>query len=270
MHGTIHSNAALIGVFYLARGADADALSKFQAFRDSYLRWPAGAEHRLHVIFKGFSDSTQLEEARGVFVDLPRREIYLTDEWLDLGAYFQAAGRVAHEKLCFLNTASRICGANWLAKLAVNLTEDVGVVSCSGNYEAPQHAGRRNVPFPNPHLRTTGFMMRRAQFLELQPPGGVADKMDAYMLEHGFDSITRRMASKGLKTLLVGKNGRGYAPAHWAKSEIFRLGGQANLLIADNQTSNFEKAGPDEKRMLFHLSWGNFASRRIEEDLFTS
>ena len=253
-----------IGVFYQARGADDDSLLKFQIFRDSYRRWKAGAEHQLYVIYKGFGNASFLAQARDVFADLLHQGIYLEDDGLDLGAYFRAASRVEHEKICFLNTNSKICGPSWLLKLAINLAEDVGMVSCSGNYEAPQHPGRDNLPYPNPHLRTNGFMIRRKHFLEMQPETGITDKMDAYMLEHGPASFTRRFASQGLKSLLVGKNGRGYEPAWWPKSETFRQGGQSNLLIADNRTQDFDESPLDEKRILYHLSWGDVGTRCLE------
>lgn len=256
-------SSAPIGVFYLARGADHDCLEKFRAFRDSYSRWPAGAEHVLYVIYKGFANAASLEEAHEVLGDLVHRDLYLEDEWLDLGAYYQAASRVGHEKVCFLNTASKICGANWLLKLAVNLSEEVGMVSCSANYEAPEHPGLENVPFPNPHLRTNGFLIRRNHFLEFLAETDVRDKTSAYMLEHGPSSFTRRFAERGLKSLLVGRNGRGYEPPWYANSNTFRQGAQSNLLIADNQTTAFDKATPDEKRALYYLSWGDAGTRHL-------
>lgn len=258
-----------IGVFYLARGADDEALAKFQAFGDSYRRWAAGVDHQLFVIYKGFGRASLLKPARETFADLVHEEIYLEDEGMDLGAYFQAASRVENERLCFLNTASKICGPNWVLKLSVNLAEGVGMVGCSANYEAPQHLGRENISFPNPHLRSNAFMIRRIHFLEMQPETGVNDKMDAYMLEHGTNSFTRRLASQGLKSLLVGRNGRGYEPAWWPKSQTFRQGRQSNLLVADNQSIAFAKAPSDEKRALYRLSWGDANMRHLDNLLAT-
>jgi hypothetical protein len=123
----------------------------------------------------------------------------------------------------------------------------------------PQHPGRDNVPFPNAHLRTNGFLVRRKDLLAMRPVSGILDKMDAYMLEHGRESMTRRFWAKGLKTLVVGRNGRGYEPAGWSASATFRNGGQRNLLVADNQTGAYDEAPPSEKSALYKLSWDNFA-----------
>jgi hypothetical protein len=253
-----------IGVFYLARGADEDSMTKFQAFRDSYHRWQAGVGHQLYVIFKGFTNAAGLTQARDVFRDLPHRAIYTEDDAFDLGAYFVAASRVEQENVCFLNTASEICGSNWLLKLAVNFQHPgVGIVGCTASYEAPQHPGMDNVAFPNPHLRSNSFMIRRDRFLAARPDGPLKDKIDAHLFEHGSASLTRRIASQGLKTLLVGKNGRGYEPDWWVGNQTFRQGAQANLLIADNQTKAFEKASLAEKRFLFQLAWGDGAVGQV-------
>lgn len=253
-----------VGVFYLARGSDENSLAKFAIFRDSYCRWPAGAEHQLYVIYKGFDSAAFLDKAHDIFAGLAYDGIYLEDEGLDIGAYFRAASRVEHGCLCFFNTASEIMGPAWLLKLTTNLAENVGMVSCSGSYEAPQHPGEDNIPFPNPHLRTNAFLLRRRHFLSMQPRAGALDKMDSYMLEHGRASFTRHLASQGMKTLLVGMNGRGYEPAWWVKSNTFRQGRQSNLLVADNQTKSFDNAPFGEKRTLYHLSWGNAGTRSLD------
>ncbi|PZO05381.1 MAG: hypothetical protein DCF28_03825 [Alphaproteobacteria bacterium] len=253
-----------VGVVYLARGADEDAREKFSAFAESYRRWNAGLDHQLHVIFKGFRNSEDLIKGQEALGDLDYHALYLDDAGFDLGAYFIAAERVVHDELCFLNTASRICGPNWLAKLAANLDQpDVGMVGCTASYEAPQHPGLRNIPFPNVHLRSNAFMLRRDLFIAIRPKAPLVEKIDAHLLEHGVDNITRRIASMGLRTLLVGKNGRGYGPRMWPGSRTFRQGTQDNLLIADNQTDGYITAPVPEKRALFHLSWGDLAIRGL-------
>jgi hypothetical protein len=259
------SQNSTIGVFYLARGADENALEKFQAFRNSYCRWRAGIEHQLFVIFKGFANRAELVPAQDVFGGLAHRAIYVDDAGYDLGAYLVAASRVGQDNVCFLNTASEILGSDWLLKLAVNFAQpNVGMVGCTASYEAPQHSRRQNVPFPNPHLRSNAFMIRRDLFLAMRPDTPLTDKIDVHLFEHGKDGITRRMASQGYRTLLVGKNGRGYAPAWWVGSQTFRQGAQENLLVADNQTKYYEMAPLREKRLLFQMCWGDTAPGEVD------
>ncbi|MCA0246932.1 MAG: hypothetical protein LCH93_09975 [Proteobacteria bacterium] len=253
-----------VGVFYLARGADADAFAKMRTFRDSYLRWRAGAVHKLYVIYKGYESAAALEPARDLFREIPNQAIYAEDDGFDIGAYFVAASRVDDENVCFLNTSSELKGQDWLLKLVTNLGQaGVGIVSCTGSYEAPQHPGRVNIPFPNPHLRSNAFMIRRDHLLAIRPDVPFSTKLDAHLFEHGTNSLTRLTLALGLKALVVGRNGRGYEPVWWPLSQTFRQGEQANLLVADNQTMAFETAPIADKRVLFRLAWGNGTLGRL-------
>ncbi len=260
-----------IAVFYLARGADQDALGKFAAFRDSYCRWPAGVAHRLYLVYKGFENAGGLTKALHLFRDLPHQAIHVDDEGFDIKAYFTAASQVAAGKVCFLNTASRICGSNWLLKLAVNMTDDaVGLAGCTASYEAPQHPGYRNNSFPNPHIRSNAFLIRRHQFLAMRPTVSIRCKTDAHVFEHGTTGMSRQILSKGLRIVLVGRDGRGYDVAEWPRSMTFRQGAQANLLVVDNQTDAYNKAPVPEKRVLFNLAWGDAATARPSPFVLTA
>jgi hypothetical protein len=257
-----------IATFYLARGTSSDSLAEFRRFRASYERYKAGLPHDLVYIFKGFTHADQLAGARAVLKADTVASLYLRDDSLDIGAYFAAAARVPHDMVCFLNTASEIVGDDWLAKLACHhAAGDVGLTGCTASYEAPQHPGLENPTFPNPHLRTNAFMLRRETLMRMRPPGRIADKMDAYAFEHGAGSLTRRMWSAGLKVLMVGRDGRAFEPQWWANSDVFRQGMQGNLLVRDNRTRDYDQASLAEKRMLFQLAWGDGTSHQVRVDL---
>jgi hypothetical protein len=259
------SVASGIGVFYLARGADDDAPAKFQRFRESYRQWESGVEHVLYVIFKGFANASALTAAREIFRRLEYHAIYLDDDGFDLGSYFAAAARTQCETVCFFNTSSEIRGPDWLHKLAGNLAQSgVGLVGCSGSYEAPQHLGTTNAAFPNPHVRSNAFMMRRSAFLKLRPGTPLLNKLDMHLFEHGPASMTRRLAAEGLRSIVVGKNGRGYEIRSWPRSQTFRQGAQANLLVWDNRARDYEKAPIAEKRVLFQVAWGDGSFGRVD------
>lgn len=255
-----------VGVFYLARGADNDAMQKFTSFRDSYQRYCPGAEHSLCVIFKGFDNSVELQASQDALAGLNYTSFYVDDDRYDVGAYFAVASRSSFDLVCFLNTSCRILGGDWLLKLAANAARaDVGVVSCTGSYEAPQHPDVRvNAVFPNPHVRTNAFLLRRQTFLAMAPRVPLTSKLNAHLFEHGVSGMTRQVADQGRKALVVGRDGRGYEPAEWPRSETFRRGGQSNLLIADNRTTEYEQAPLAEKRALFHLAWGDGSLGRVE------
>jgi hypothetical protein len=111
--------------------------------------------------------------------------------------------------------------------------------------------------FPNPHIRSNGFMIARHRLLEANF-GAIESKMDAFEFESGTDSLTQRLRRQGLDSLVVGRDGSGYAINNWFRSGTFRLGEQSNLLLTDNQSRNFVKLGAPERATFTRISWGDY------------
>ena len=252
-------------------------LRPLRDFLNSYHAHPAEAEHELVIVLNGAGPAGD-----------SFREILLAElEWtehslielecpaLDLAAYGHAACQLAHENLCFLNSYSVILADGWLSRLADALREpDVGLVGASASWESqaewirgrarywPQQIARlrrarRDYPrFPNPHIRTSAFMINRHALLEMGLEQAV-DKHATYLLESGRRSITRRIQERGMRTVVVGRNGRAYDVEEWPASRTFRSGEQENLLVADNQTQDYQLSSARRRRRLAWDSWGS-------------
>lgn len=244
-------------VIYLARGYDADHTVRFRRFVASYRAHPAGHDHKFYVIFKGFAGAAQRVAAAEIFDGLPFEAIETDDLSFDLGAYADALRSVGEDHICFLNTNSEINAPFWLAKLLRNLdTPGVGMVGATGSFESLHYINRLFPAYPNPHLRTNAFAMRREHAQALLATYAITTKLDAFFAESGPDGLTRRVFALGLTCLIVGADGRGYAPPLWPDSETSRQGQQANLLVHDNYTRGFETKGPRERAELTSASWG--------------
>lgn len=247
-----------IAVAYLVRGADMNWLLSCERFIASYCRHQAGCEHALYLIFKGFSNSADLERAKGIFSHLPYKPLFLGDESFDLGAYIEWANIIEEEFICVLNTASEILSTNWLNKLAVNLLmPNVGLVGATGSYESLHVLNEAFPKFPNIHIRTNAFMIERKLFCGITNEVKLTDKMDAWLLESGPASLTRQVLNKGMDVFLVGQDGCAYPPKFWPLSNIYRCGKQENLLISDNQTRSFSTSLLAEKKVAALSAWGN-------------
>jgi hypothetical protein len=237
-----------------------------QRFLDSYRRHGAGTAHRLLVVFNGFSDGQDLAPWRAPLADLEHEELRLERPLLDLAAYREAAERIPAQQHCFVNSHSVILHDNWLGSLADHLSEPgVGIVGVAGSFESAYSAApfwlrrrrRRDFPpFPNPHLRSNGFMLERELMLDLDWPAP-RSKAAAWALESGSKSISRQVWDRGLEVLVVGRDGVPYPPARWRESATFRGGDQSNLLIADNRTRQYQEADPTLRRRLEEMAWGN-------------
>jgi hypothetical protein len=246
--------ADAIALFYLARGADADHLASIQRFVQAYRSQPAGVAHKLVVIFKGFASGRALDEARTAMAGVAFEQVHTDDETFDLGAYADVVLRVNCERAAFLNTGSEPITSGWLGKLDAALgLPGIGLVGASGSFEI----GVSGATFPNVHVRTNAFMMRTPLARQTLGRLIIKAKRDAHDAEHGPNSLTRQVVSRGLTALIVGANGRAYAPEWWSGSRTFRQGNQANLLVADNQTRAWDMLSWPERRIVYEMTWGS-------------
>jgi hypothetical protein len=110
-------------------------------------------------------------------------------------------------------------------------------------------------PFPNYHVRTNGFVVRRDVMLDLKV-GAIRNKMDATAFESGKAGLTRQLFAKNLRALVVGRDGAAYEKERWRESHTFRSGEQRNLLIADNRTRQYAEADAAAKSFLERCTWG--------------
>lgn len=269
--------------------------ASLREFLRSYEAHPAGVSHELIVVFNdapagvrqdtakrrtavndaerdpvALTPGSVVNELRGV----EHRLIVLEESLLDLAAYGAVARLLEHELLCFLNSYSVILASGWLEKLVLALAPpDVGLVGATGSWESQAEwrrgpvrdwfrqlsairVPRREYPrFPNPHMRTTAFALERRLALELGL-GRARDKHAAYLLESGRESITRQVQARGLRALVVGRDGCSYDVGEWARSRTFREGEQDNLLVADNRTDDWQRASASLRRRLSRDAWG--------------
>ena len=339
-----------IGVVYLAwhkLGPDC-----FQRFVDSYRRYPAGSEHDLIVIYAGFNQQQTLQEAASVFRDLPHIAIEVAAVKFDIGYYLEAADRVPHDYLCFLNTYTELNAPNWLAHLRTHAVRDgVGLVGATGSYESlnnsfglyqkiswlcatsgnkvseaaahyfgfylkdacpvatvepttplpsrridrwiaqttrltqqrQQEIGfralwetltgpsmvfadyRRFPAFPNPHIRTNGFIVERLRLAPTQR-WPVETKLDTCAFESGTNSLTAQLRRTGLSAMIVANDGKGYDVPDWSRSETFRLGTQSGLILTDNRSREFDRMSPAERIVHARITWGDYLERPAPTD----
>ncbi len=126
-----------IAVLYLARKAE--GIDAFRSFIQSYITYPAGIEHDLVVIFKGYEGEEDLKSARAEFALLTYISIELPDEGFDLGSYLETAKNLTHEYICCFNTFSKILSTDWLKKFYSHIVQpNVGIVGATGSYEGMQ------------------------------------------------------------------------------------------------------------------------------------
>lgn len=273
---------------FLARGTDG-GIDATAGFFDAYRTYPPGCAHHLIVVAKGWEGLNGLADLRRLAADHGGRVVELPDPGFDWGAYMRLVPTLKHEWVCFLNTHSRPRVQGWLKLLWTTANKKelaIGAVGATASWETvlpslrlPSQAtpaslllhplklcwniGRvvRNVahfrPFPNPHLRSNAFLIRRDMFIEFCSGRAFPKTKDeAFRLESGRTGLTAYLESRGLQVFVQGANGAAYGKEAWMTSGTFRTPGQPNLLVNDNQTLAYDSAGVQLKCRLERAAWG--------------
>lgn len=114
-------------------------------------------------------------------------------------------------------------------------------------------------PFPDYHLRTNAFMISRRLMLKIKHKK-MKKKFDAYRFESGKNSLTNQVLRRGLNVLIIGKDRKGYEKEEWHRSGTWWQGEQDNLLIGDNQSSEYTHGDSKRRMYLSRLAWGEKAN----------
>lgn len=253
-----------IAVVHLVRERNGSA--PLRGFLDSYRRQPAGAEHELILLYKGYGEVAPAEHEQ-MLSGIPHRRMFLPDRGFDLQPYFAAVAEFGYEYFCFLNSHSRILAPDWLAKLRAPLaSRTVGLAGATGSCESlaalppPMRwvTQRYFAPFPNHHLRTNAFMAARDVLsrVKLQP---LLFKFFALAFESGKAGLTAQIDGLGLDARVVDRSGADHAREQWHLSNTFRQSMQEDLLVSDNQTEAYASTDAAGRAMLSRLAWGDQA-----------
>lgn len=233
-----------VTIIHLVRRENSPAV--FYSFLDAYNAHDAGIEHDVLLAMKGYGD---IPAPRPGLLPKARVTMY-PDTSYDIGTYRRAAEDVKTDYVCFLNSFSRPLVDGWLGDmLHAILAPHAGIVGCTGSWE-----GIPGSPFPNPHIRTNAFLMRRELFLDCVPAGDLT-REQCLQLEAGPESITRQVRECALDPVVVGARGFTHLDtAHM--TNIFRIGDQQDLLVADNRTDDYQNADKARREWLQRLAWG--------------
>mgnify|MGYP001794187339 CR=1 FL=1 len=246
-----------IAVVHLVRKSN--SMEPFRNFLSSYKAHNEPLDHNLVLIFKDFD-----EEEKAPYLDFLADTEFVSHDFpgdggLDLGPYFDVCRKLDYEYFCFLNSFSEIQCDNWLSHLynCLHNSHDAGIVGATGSWES---TGAADPPFPNPHIRTNGFIiraevMRKINFIE------VKTKDDARHMESGQKSITRQIQAMGKQPYVVDRNGTCWAVENWPDSATFRSGDQKALLISDNRTRAFDEGDGWTQEYLSDLAWTGVPSK---------
>jgi len=288
-------------VVYVCRLQDTDSSGKFARFFDSYKQHPPGHDHDLVVIKKGFqNDEKDWKQWTAQMTGIPFELRAYPDKNYVFGYIRQLMEEYPDKYILVLNASSEILVDDWLSRYMIhaapgrllgamgaytslaappftwyNLLRSSGrnrsiwrqsllrrLTGCQGNTDVDKSLFH---PFPNPGLRTTGFMI---------PPGILnsiwywprAEEIHSKLIEHLFESgkygLTVQSLAAGYEVLVVAADGQAWPIDRWRESETFRHKEQKNLIIGDHLSKKYRNASPKVKVKLEKMTFGS-ASEEI-------
>lgn len=162
-------------------------------FAETYLSYPAGADHELHVICNG-SEPSDYERQAFAGVPLARLHVRSNFGW-DIGAFQWAAENLPCDLLVCLGANVHFHRAGWLARMENAYLEN-----------GPALYGCWAYLSPNWHVRTTCFWLP-PQLLQSYPELIGTGRRDRYRFEHGNSSLTRHALKYGFPAIMVSWDG---------------------------------------------------------------
>jgi len=264
-----------VTVVHLARGSNGRA--PLERFLESYRAHDAGVDHTLLVVFKGYADDNALRSDEALARAFGAETLRLArDDLFDIGAYRESARTIEAQYIAFFNSFSEILAHEWLARLYRGIQrEGVGLVGATGSWESqasnafrlmqnrplPNYAAlwlykwRLSPRFPNPHIRTNGFIVQRDVFLALRARQ-TRSKQSSWAFECGWTGMTRQIERQGLKALVAGRDGRYFEKADWPYAGTYCADGQSNLIVQDNQTRRYAEGSATLRNEMQRQAWG--------------
>ena len=110
--------------------------------------------------------------------------------------------------------------------------------------------------FPNPHLRTSGFIIKGKNFYEFIKNKTINNKFDAWKIESGKNSLTYHFKKKGYNLFVVNSDGKKFFEAEWHLSETYNFMSQSKSIFSDKHSRKYLKLETNEKIKSQHITWG--------------
>lgn len=252
-----------------------DSKKRIINFIKNYNKYKSGINHKLVICFKLIEKkniellSKHLKKINYIeFIDEN------LDNDFDLGSYKRVSKKFHTKILLFLNSHSYPISNFWLRKIYSNFKKNT-ILGTSASYQSvlssmklkkiyklfgyllkKRKYKKKFFQFPNPHLRTNGFMLRGIDFYNFIKNKKIHVKLDAWEIESGKNSMTNYFKKRGFDIFIINSEGEKFSMKNWPYSETFNYKFQLKSLISDNHTRKYDKLSKTEKKIAQFKTWG--------------
>ncbi|MBR6162847.1 hypothetical protein IKQ26_03010 [bacterium] len=278
-------------IFYIAylKNKQGWGFSAFEKFLKSYEKFPAGVEHNLIILLRGYeNNSEEYEKIKEICRQKKIKTIDTTDTGYDFGAYLEGAKQSFSEYIFCMNTTCEIMTENWLKKLFSAVNEKYKLAGVCGSFElCPKFINDfrladsfkdkikvffhkinifrivyryyftdKTEGFPNYSVRTSAFLIDRNLLIKYFEENDLPKtKLESYEIENGKNSLSKFVIKSGYEICVVDKSGKIFEKENFDKSNTYRSEIN-NYIIKDRQIENYEKTNWLFKKYLKKICWG--------------
>jgi len=255
-----------------------DNVNDILDFVKNYKTLSSGCDHSLLICLK-LVDNIKKDS---IFEILNKNDIKYelfidpsTNNDFDFGSYYRVAEKFKDYLIFYLNSSSKPITDNWL-KLIVNKYEDNSLIGTTASFESLTSSIKVKKfykifsyfikkifylinfkTFPNPHIRTTGFLINSKNYIEFFKDKNCKNKYDAWKIESGKKGLTNYFLKKGFPIKLVNSDGISFEIDNWPKSNTYCYSDKSRLIISDKHTRKYDLLNLDEKKFFKKSVWGD-------------
>ena len=245
-------------------------------FVKHYKKHKSGINHQLIICFKLF-ETSQIKDLKKHLINIDYKEFIdkgKNNDW-DFGSYKRVSEFFYNKDILFLSSHSYPVCNDWLKKLFIFKNEKT-VIAPTASYESlvdsiklknkfykiiryliRKYKFTKNFnKFPNPHLRTSSFLINSKVFLDFIKNKKIRNKEDTLKIESGKNSLTNYLKNKKIKILVVNLDGEKFEENNWKYSETYNFLNHDKSIISDKHSRKYLKLNNEEKTAARLKVWG--------------
>ena len=192
----------------------------------------------------------------------------------DFGSYKRVSEKYRSHTIFFLNSHSYPLKKNWLRKLLYHYKEKTLIGTSASNESLLTSLKFKKIhkiisflikfirfknkfkPFPNPHIRTSSFLIKGADFISFIKNKKITCKEDAWFIESGHGGLTNYFKRKNYNIFVINSDGLKFTESNWKLSETYNHLNQSKSLISDKHTRKYLKLSNQKRLIASYNSWG--------------
>ena len=252
-----------------------DEINSFKEFVKHYKKHHSGSKHTLLICYK-LLDIKNIISLRKILGKIKYKEfidpVMIND--YDFGSYSRIANLYPVSKIFFLNSHSYPIKNYWL-KILLNHYKSKTLIGTSASNESLLTSlkfkkihkiisflikffrfKKKFKTFPNPHIRTSSFLIKGADFISFIKNKKITCKEDAWFLESGLGGLTNYFKKKDYNIFVINSDGLKFTESNWKLSETYNHLNQSKSLISDKHTRKYLKLSNQKQLVASYNSWG--------------